>query len=242
MVGTDPAQNLCAARAERINAEIELFKFRQAMGMPIEKPKVSEKVSRILNWGHGFQEDPENDIQALLDPVLAAAIIRPQEYSLRNLQKDRCREWARYCGMIQTLTRIGKWNPQDFAESLKVADTLGKNLLELVEKPEDKIKCYEFRIGALKEFEKFISLRVEVGTEPSQNLKLARASGPGVTHRCRDRSAQVPDDAADDCEALAARTPVSVCSGATLSIDWTPWPQWYRFTFQVPGDRPMSRL
>jgi hypothetical protein len=63
----------------------------------------------------------------------------PNDSSLRKLQKDRGRERNIYIAKLLELIRIGKWNSQDFNILIPVPAQLAENLLELMEKDEDKV-------------------------------------------------------------------------------------------------------
>jgi hypothetical protein len=112
-----------------------------------------------------------------LDPSVAKAFKSdPNDSPLRKLQKDRCRELSSYIAKIETLIEIGKWNPQDFSEYLKICASLSESLLEIVDIPKDKLKCLELCVEILRVGEKFTETRVAVGSDPSQNLNVARAA------------------------------------------------------------------
>jgi hypothetical protein len=112
-----------------------------------------------------------------LDPSIANAMKPdPNDSPLRKLQKERCRERATYLAKINTLMAMGRWNPQDFLDYLKFSAALSENLLELMEKPYDKLKCLELRVELLKTGERFMETRVQVGSDPSQSLNLAKAN------------------------------------------------------------------
>ncbi|HEV3383647.1 MAG TPA: hypothetical protein VG097_02465 [Gemmata sp.] len=112
-----------------------------------------------------------------LDPALVIAMKPdPNDSPIRKLQRERCRERAIYLAKVNTLIAIGKSNPQDFLDYLKLSATLTENLQELVDKPAAKLKCLEMRVELLKTGEKFIETRVLVGSDPSQNLNAAKAA------------------------------------------------------------------
>jgi predicted urease superfamily metal-dependent hydrolase len=142
----------------RINAAKD--GFVRAEQLP-PRPEVLEGVIEILK----------------LDPVLAGAL-KPnsKDSQLHKLQKEVCFALGVYLAKIQTLLEMGKWNPQEFAETIRVSVSFSKNLLELMEKPEDKLKCYELEVRLLESIYKFTDTRVIVGTDPSQNRDFARAA------------------------------------------------------------------
>jgi hypothetical protein len=122
--------------------------------------------------------DLEGVIEILnLDPVIADALKpNPKDSQLRKLQKEVCFNLGVYRAKIETLILIGKWNPQDFAETLRISVSLPKNLLELMDKPEDKLKCYELEVQLLNWIYQFTDTRVLVGSDPSQNRDAAKAA------------------------------------------------------------------
>jgi hypothetical protein len=149
-----------------------------------EQPAKKDEVVRFQQPNNPKNKDLEElgldpFIVALdLDPVIIGALkLRPNDSPLRKLQRERCRSRAVFMGIIKNRIEFGnKWNPQDFSETLKAPDLLASNLLELMEKSEDKLKCYELRLSFLKMMEQFTDNRVKVGSDPSQNGNIATAA------------------------------------------------------------------
>jgi hypothetical protein len=112
-----------------------------------------------------------------LDPLVEKATeADPKDTELRKLMKERVRERAQYLARVQEIIAVGAWNAAFFGEVVKTEATLWENVAELLDRQADKVKCYEKRVERFKEFEKFIAARVNVGTEPPQNLNLAKAT------------------------------------------------------------------
>ena len=111
-----------------------------------------------------------------LDPVIANAM-KPNanDSPLRKLQKAACYELARYMFRVLTLVELGRWNPADFSQTITMAVSFPRSILELMDKPTDKLKCYELEVRLLKAFEDFTVTRVAVGTDPSQNENVVKA-------------------------------------------------------------------
>jgi hypothetical protein len=112
-----------------------------------------------------------------LDAFVAAAI-KPdaKDSPLRKLQKELCSEQATALGKMKVAIAIGKIDaPGDFNKLCKLSASLTKNLMELMDKPEDKLKCLELRLDAFKQLEKIMESRIAVGADVSQNLNLAKA-------------------------------------------------------------------
>jgi hypothetical protein len=123
------------------------------------------------------QKEQPPQIETKLDPLVANAV-KPDDKDtpLKKLQKERVRERAIALERLNECIQVGKWNSNYFLEQTKLQIALAENLAELLDKPADKVKCYEMRLASAKEFEKFIAKRVEVGSDPAQNLNIATAA------------------------------------------------------------------
>jgi hypothetical protein len=153
LVGANPSHHLNIITAAKIDAELRLFKLKVSM------------------------KDPEEELLNKLGPFIAAAVKYDlNDTHLKKLQKERCRERAIALAKLKELIELGKWNPQDFPDILSYVVTLSENLLELQGKPEDQLKSYEFRIEFLKYIEKFMDARVQVGSDASHRVNLAKAA------------------------------------------------------------------
>jgi hypothetical protein len=112
-----------------------------------------------------------------LDPVITNACKSdPDDTPLRALQRERCYTRLIVMAKFQVLMDINKYHYTSLPEMLKVPGTLSENLIELMDKPEDKIKCHELGIEFLKYTEKFMSGRADQGNEFSENLKMVKAA------------------------------------------------------------------
>src|SRR5262245_15065858 len=85
-----------------------------------------------------------------LDPFVAKAI-EPDanDTPLRKLQKERVRERAAALQTSLQLIELGRWRPSDFGDFSKLQATLAENLAELMDKPADKVWCYEMRLSVV---------------------------------------------------------------------------------------------
>jgi hypothetical protein len=116
--------------------------------------------------------DPEK-----VDPFIAEAIkADAKDTPLRKLQKDLCREEATAVAKMKQAMDIGKLSSEDFIRFHTLTARLADDLMELMDKPESKIKCLELRVNAFKQLEHTTELRVEAGREAPQELNLARAN------------------------------------------------------------------
>ena len=124
-----------------------------------------------------FKESDDLLDSLKLDPIILNALKSdPNDTPIQKLQRDLCRELAIYQGKIMTLVNIGKWNPTDFPEAIQNAVSLSRNLVDIMEKPIDKLKCYALGVRLLKEIEQFTDTRVLVGSDPSQNHNYVKAA------------------------------------------------------------------
>ena len=111
-------------------------------------------------------------------PAFAADAVKPDpaDTPLRKLQKDRARERAAAADRLQAVIAVGRWEATTLDDYVKVRLALAENLAELLDKAEDRVKCYEMRVEALREMEKVVASLVENGREAPQKLNLARAA------------------------------------------------------------------
>lgn len=112
-----------------------------------------------------------------LDPFIASAIEpAATDTPLRKLQKERVRQRAEYVARVREVMKVGRYNATEFVEYQKVQAVLAENLAELKDAAADKIKCYEMRVAALEEAERFIATRVSGGASFPQHLNLVKAA------------------------------------------------------------------
>jgi hypothetical protein len=123
------------------------------------------------------EKEAPKEREVKLDPFIAKAVeADPKDAPIRKLQKERCYQRAVAVAYVKECIAFGQWTPSYFQDYIKLQVTLAENLAELMDKPADKVKCYEMRVDATKEFEKFINTRVTTGNDPPQNLNLAKAA------------------------------------------------------------------
>jgi len=138
-------------------------------------------AAACLAFGATAPAQPEKKGAGPREPALdqfVAKAVEPdaKDTPLRKLQKERTRERAVAIALIKKVMETGSWAPAYFSDYIKLQVTLAENLAELMDKPEDRVKCYEMRVEALKEAERFTRIRVEAGNEVPQNLNIARAA------------------------------------------------------------------
>jgi hypothetical protein len=107
-----------------------------------------------------------------------AELLKPDasDTALLALQKERTRHRAIYIEINEEIRIIGISCVPMFMEYVQEQRTLWENLAELAVAPEDKLKCAEMRITTARQFELFVASRVEVGSDPSENLNVAKAA------------------------------------------------------------------
>jgi hypothetical protein len=154
----------------------------------------------------GPKEKPDKliDVNDLL-PKFVADATKPDDKDspLRKLQKERARDRAIYIEKTKEVIKIGGWDQSFFEAHIKTQVALAENLAELMDKPADKVKCYEMRVEALKEFEKFIANLVELGKNRPTDLNIARAARiDAEIELLKLKGPEEKPAAADDPEAL----------------------------------------
>jgi hypothetical protein len=139
------------------------FAHAQQPASKIEEPESSDFLTEFL--------------RTIENGWIAAAIKPdPNDSPLRKLQKERCREQAIYLKKVKELIAIGRFNAQDYTDYINYSASVVENVLELVGKTTDKLKCLELQVELAKISEKFTETRVAVGSDPSHVLNFARAA------------------------------------------------------------------
>jgi hypothetical protein len=78
--------------------------------------------------------------------------------------------------LLQTLEVIdaGRWTPQDFYNHVKVLGDTYRVAAELETDPAEKVAVLSEQVLMFKDAERYTQARIEVGTEPPQQLNMAR--------------------------------------------------------------------
>ena len=106
-----------------------------------------------------------------------AKAVEPDPATRRSASSRRnAAERAAAVVLIKEILAIGKYDPNYYADSIKLHTALWENVAEVVDTPADKVKCYEKRLDAAKEFEAFTRVRVAAGNDPPQSLNIAKAA------------------------------------------------------------------
>jgi hypothetical protein len=120
-------------------------------------------------------QEPKGEFK--VDEFIANAVKPdPKDTPLRKLQKERCIARAAAVDKMKEIMDVGTFGPEFYRDYIKLRITLGENLGELADKPADKVKCYELRLDAAREFEVYIFKRIGAGNEPIGSLNIAKAS------------------------------------------------------------------
>ena len=119
-------------------------------------------------------ERPLKDLlpKSVLDAAEPAATDTP----LRKLQKERVRDRMKAFDLNRELLNFGQYDIPFYEKCVSELVKLSDNLAELVEKPEDKIACYEMQVEAMRSLESFAANRVKSGRSRPQELLQARAA------------------------------------------------------------------
>lgn len=76
--------------------------------------------------------------------------------------------------LIQARIAIGNWTPQNYEAAMRAATDAYHVAAELEPTKAGRVRCYERRIVFFKEFEQYMTLRWEVGSDPPYNVYRAR--------------------------------------------------------------------
>jgi hypothetical protein len=125
------------------------------------------------------QKKSTSDEESLqkLDPFIVKAVkINPNDTPLRKLQKERCSEALIALVKHQDRLKNRGWKTSYFTPFLDLVESLSNDLQEVTDAPEDKIKCYEFAIAALKGFEEHMETLAKRERELNKHYNLAKAA------------------------------------------------------------------
>ncbi len=92
---------------------------------------------------------------------------------LQKVQYQQVREGLSYLRKNQEMIDIGAWQPEFFADAVKVSSDLCRLAAELHDTPAGRVRCFETRVLLLKELELLIYLRVAAGQQLPQDANKA---------------------------------------------------------------------
>lgn len=119
---------------------------------------------------------PKADDAPKLDPFVARAIEpAAADAPLRKLQKERVRERALALDAVRRAIAAGSADAAAYTDFVRLQVAIADNLAELMDEPADRVRCYEMRVEALKEYEKLVRARVDAGATSRTALHLAAA-------------------------------------------------------------------
>lgn len=93
---------------------------------------------------------------------------------LLKVQYEQFQEGLAFQDRVEEIIRLGVYDPRSFREYLNMTTETYRLASELEEKPAKRVAWYEARVLRLKEFEKFIEMRVQNGFDPPHNLHAVR--------------------------------------------------------------------
>ena len=120
----------------------------------------------------------EKLLALLKDTPFVLQAIKPDEKDtpLRKLQKARAAERAIATVRHGEAIKCEVWTAEVFVEGRALPVAFAENLAELVEKPADKVKCYEMRLESMKAIEQFVAEQAEKGRVGPFDGHLAKAA------------------------------------------------------------------
>ncbi|QJW96183.1 hypothetical protein [Frigoriglobus tundricola] len=94
--------------------------------------------------------------------------------ALRKVRVEQYQEGSDCLERLKVIIRTGNYRPQDFCEYVRVATEVYRAAAEMEDEPARRVPWYEARVRKFKEVERFIRLRVEIGTDPPDRLDVVR--------------------------------------------------------------------
>lgn len=119
--------------------------------------------------------DPEAELLAPALPELPA-----NAPLLHKVQREQAQQGFNYLNRIRAIIKEGKWSSDNFDTTLFMVGAVYPLTGELEDELANRIPWYEERIRKLKEFERFIEIRVEVKSDPPDYLLFARFTRLGA--------------------------------------------------------------
>src|SRR5438045_2573705 len=135
---------------------------------PEAKPENVEEFPRVVE--DHFKAMHKRLLAGFPRPIPADA---PPLVQVRTAQVN---EGAAYLLQTWHVVAAGRWTPQDFYNLVKVVDDVYRAAAELEKTPADKAALFAERVAVFKDVERFTQARVDVGTDPPQQLNMARFS------------------------------------------------------------------
>jgi len=117
------------------------------------------------------KSDPASDLTKLL--AIKPFEVGDSDAPLLKLQKERFNARLEAARLQVQAVRVGALNTQQLSELLAV---LASNAVDVEQKPADKVKWMEMRVGLLKGQEEMARRRVEAGAENASASLLAKAA------------------------------------------------------------------
>jgi hypothetical protein len=194
--GVQPTQPLLATCFQRYQTEAELLALTDEIAKSGAKPTApgkripfgpnikQEPFTAFPNLGPDIEYKTVQDESGKVKTILVKK--KPAQFpELPNLTADappllrralleQVREGVAYCTNTKNRINRGTYAGGQFFEYVLIMHEVCRAAAELEEKPEARMAWHETGIREFKNFERYIRIRVEVGSDPSQRLDLAR--------------------------------------------------------------------
>jgi hypothetical protein len=89
---------------------------------------------------------------------------------LQRVLDAQVREGLTYLARVRSVIEIGRWDSSYYSQYVALIPAVYRAAAEAETTPAGRVRCYELRVIGMKEGEKFIKVRVQVGTDPPQLL------------------------------------------------------------------------
>lgn len=93
---------------------------------------------------------------------------------LQQVQYEQVREGLAYLRQVKDYVILDRWDVANYAEYMAIATKIHGVAAELHTTPTGQIRCYEARIILLKDIERSVQIRVDLGNQAPQDRNSSR--------------------------------------------------------------------
>ncbi|QJW96182.1 hypothetical protein [Frigoriglobus tundricola] len=159
---------------------VAAFTISVGSGQPLDGNKEGPKLRTVRPTYTAFPDLKSRNWSEIKDgkaaPVPPAPAIAADAPPLLKVRYEQFQEGLAFQDRVEEIIRLGVYDSRSFREYLSMTTETYRLAAGLEEKPAKRVPWYETRVVRLKEFEKFIEMRVQNGFDPPQNLHAARFS------------------------------------------------------------------
>lgn len=199
-VGTDPQQNWEEAQFYRLQAEADLLTLKAEIQKdagspptagndePGQQPKPDPAYTAFPDqkppprkwtqpgWKGNFEE-ARTEYEKAMDKLLFAdvpAALPDNPLLIQKIRFEQVREGLLVLRLLKGRIEVGGWTSFELEQYLNTVADVFRAAAELESDPSRRVRRYEVRVVALKEFEWYNEVGFTTGTAPEQNALVAR--------------------------------------------------------------------